>query len=439
MSTENYTEFFKDKTVTLMGLGLLGRGSGDAAFLAQHCKKVYVTDTKTAEELRPSVDALANYKNIEFFLGGHDEKIFAQTDFVIKGAGVRLDNPYIAIAQKNNVPVYMSTALFARFAGIPIIGITGTRGKTTVTSMIGAILMHAGKKVLMGGNLRGISTLSLLPTAPQYDVAVLELDSWQMQGFDALKISPHIGVFTSFYPDHMNYYDGDMKLYLRDKASIYRHQKIDDFFVTTEEVAKILHEPHFSRRMLAKALPTNFGLKVPGAHNLANAGLAKEAAISCGIEEKVIDEALRAFDAVEGRLQFIGKWQDRSIYNDNNATTQEATLAALSAFPAASVVLLCGGADKGLPIDDLVAYIAQNKIRTVLFKGTGSDRVIAQLPGLPVASTMAEAFKKAIDLSKPQDNIVLSPGFASFGIFKNEYDRNDQFMDEVRKLTGGAN
>ncbi len=437
MNGETFTSFFRGKTVTLMGLGLLGRGVGDAAFLAKHCEKVFVTDQKSGNELRPSVDALKEYKNIEFFLGGHDEKIFSGVDFIIKGAGVRLDNPYIAHAQQNNIPVYMSTALFVRFAPVKTIGVTGTRGKTTTVHMIADILKRAGKKVLMGGNIRGVSTLSLLAGADLFDVAVLELDSWQLQGFDSLKISPNIAVFTTFYPDHMNYYDGNMDQYLKDKTAIFRHQKPGDTFVTTEDVAKIAGKERTpSKRIIVQPLPSSFALKAPGTHNLLNAACAQAAAKACGIDARTIDAALHDFESVEGRLQFIGTWKDRNIYNDNNATTQEATLAALSSFPASSIVLIFGGSDKGLPIDRLVTYIRANNVRCVLLKGTGSDRVLKELPGLGVASSMHEAVSLAAKASKPGDNIILSPAFASFGMFTNEYDRNDQFLHEIKQLNG---
>ncbi len=437
MDGETIASFFRDKTVTLMGLGLLGRGVGDAAFLAGHCEKVFVTDQKSEDELRPSVDALRKYKNIEFFLGGHDERIFSRVDFIVKGAGVRLDNPYIAHAQKNSVPVYMSTALFARFAPIKTIGVTGTRGKTTTVHMIAAILKRAGMKVLVGGNIRGVSTLSLLADSRSFDVAVLELDSWQLQGFDSLMISPNIAVFTTFYPDHMNYYDGNMDQYLNDKTAIFRHQKPGDVFVASEDVAKIVGKERTpSNWIIVRPLPSSFALKAPGTHNLLNAACAEAAAKACGVDGRTIKDALRAFESVEGRLQFIGTWKGRNIYNDNNATTQEATLAALSSFAPASVVMIFGGSDKGLPIDRLIAYIAENKIRCVLIKGTGSARVLRQLPGLNVASSMHEAVGLAASASRPGDNIILSPAFASFGMFRNEYDRNDQFLHEIKQLNG---
>jgi len=185
---------------------------------------------------------------------------------------------------------------------------------------------------------------------------------------------------------------------------------------------------------IAPPLPASFGLRVPGEHNLMNAGLAKAAAVACGVSETTVEKALREFQSVEGRLQFAGKWQRRSIYNDNNATTQEATLAALKAFPASSIVLIFGGADKGLPIDELAQYISENSIRGCLLKGSGSDRILQALPQMPVVGSMADAVKKACDMSKEGDNIILSPAFASFGMFNNEYDRNDQFMKEITSL-----
>jgi UDP-N-acetylmuramoylalanine--D-glutamate ligase len=179
-------------------------------------------------------------------------------------------------------------------------------------------------------------------------------------------------------------------------------------------------------------------MKVPGRHNLLNACLARAAARAFGIDDKTVDAALHDFAGVEGRLQFVGRWQGRAIYNDNNATTQEATLAALAAFPPQSIVLIFGGSDKGLPIEEMVAYIAANKIRCVLFKGSGSDRVLQKLPGLGVAASLPEAVRMAREISKPDDNIILSPAFASFGLFKNEYDRNDQFMAAVQSMVGSA-
>ena len=435
--SEKYKDFFKGKTCTVMGLGLLGRGVGDVAFLAKLCKKVYVTDMKTEQELQTSLDALREYDNIEYVLGKHENFLFENKDFIIKGAGVRLDNPFIAHAQTEGIPIYMSTALFAYLSGIKTIGVTGTRGKTTTSDMIYETLRFAGQRVILGGNIRGVSTLSYLSEAHTYDCAVLELDSWQLQGFNSLKISPDISVFTTFYPDHMNYYDGDMEMYAYDKATIFRYQEEGDFAIATKEVWDVIKNTEINTkatRIIAEALPKDFPLKVVGQHNLLNGGLAKQACLAYGIKESIVEESLSRYKGVEGRLQFIREHNNRRFYNDNNATTQEATMAALTSFDPKNVVLVFGGADKGLSAEKVVNYVVSNNIRAVLIKGTGTDKITGQLPNVPVVGSMTEAMQNAVSMSKEGDNIVLSPGFASFGVFKNEYDRNDQFVEFVNQL-----
>ena len=161
-----------------MGLGLLGRGIGDAKFLAKYAKQLTITDLKTKKELGASINKLSGFKNIKFVLGYHDLSDFRNADMVIKGAGVPLDSPFIKGALKNKVPVHMSTALFAKFFvkqfGGKIIGVTGTRGKTTVTHLIYHILKKSGRDVEIGGNIQGVSTLSMIEKTKPNSTIVLE-------------------------------------------------------------------------------------------------------------------------------------------------------------------------------------------------------------------------------------------------------------------------
>src|SRR3989344_3754467 len=225
---QDFKSYFKGKKVTVMGLGLLGRGVGDAAFLAECGAEVLVTDLKQKDVLKPSLQKLKKYSKpargragIKYVLGEHRLEDFKNCDMVLKAAGVPIDSPYIKEAKKNKIPVEMSGSLFARLSGLPIIGVTGTRGKSTVTELIFHILKSSGKKAILGGNIRGVSNLQLLKkfTPPRSggarnaEVAVMELDSWQLQGFGESKISPHIAVFSTFYPDHMGYYAGSMNKY----------------------------------------------------------------------------------------------------------------------------------------------------------------------------------------------------------------------------------
>ena len=222
-----------------MGLGLLGRGIGDAQFLAKYASELIVTDLKSEQELKSSVPKLRKYKNIKFVLGEHRLADFRNRDLIIKSAGVSLKSIYLDEAKKHKIPVLMSTAIFAQFAqemGVKIIGITGTRGKTTTTKLIYEILeksvprLRSGQKnpqIFLGGNIQGLATLELLNKVKTGDLAVLELDSWQLQGFGDLKISPNIAVFTNFLADHLNYYGGSMKKYFADKSNIFKYQKCE--------------------------------------------------------------------------------------------------------------------------------------------------------------------------------------------------------------------
>ena len=224
-----YRAFFEGKRITVMGLGLLGRTVGDIEFmLAQGAKHVTVTDIRSAKILAPSVKRLKKYKKVHFVLGKHELKDFSARgghapDFILKAPSIPLASPYIREAEKSGIPMYMSTALFAQFArdkGAKIVGVTGTRGKSTVTHLLYHILKIAKRRVHLGGNIRGLSTLALLPKIKKGDLIVMELDSWQLQGFDALKISPSVSIFTSFSEDHLNYYPS-MKRYFKDKAAIF--------------------------------------------------------------------------------------------------------------------------------------------------------------------------------------------------------------------------
>jgi len=225
-----------------MGLGLLGRGVGDAIFLAECGADLLVTDMKTKVELAESVKkTLKSIKNITFVLGEHRLEDFENRDLVIKAAGVSLDSLFIEHARFNNIPVMMDEALFVQTAeamdlDLTIIGVTGTRGKTTTSYMIYDILKKAKQYVHLAGNVRGMATLPLLNTVKKHDIIVLELSSWQLQGFGEIAASPHISVFTNFYDDHMNYYKGMRDRYYFDKSIIYRYQDSEDFLVIGDQV-----------------------------------------------------------------------------------------------------------------------------------------------------------------------------------------------------------
>lgn len=234
-------DYFKGKKITIIGLGILGRGVGDAEFLAKNGADLIVTDLKNKKELKVSLNRLKKFKNIKYILKKHRIQDFRNKDMILKSAGVPLDSIYIKEAKKNKILIEMSASLFAKLSDATIIGVTGTRGKSTVTHIIYEILKSrvaldktrkglpfTRRRVFLGGNVKGISTLALLgkvnPPAGG-DIVIMELDSWQLQEFGESKISPHISVFTNLLADHMNYYKGNMAKYFKDKTNIYKYQK----------------------------------------------------------------------------------------------------------------------------------------------------------------------------------------------------------------------
>ncbi len=439
-----------------MGLGLLGRGVGDAKFLAEEGAELIVTDLKTKEQLADSFKELEQFSNIEFVLGEHRLKDFENRDMIIKAAGVPLDSKFIAEAKKNEIPVEMDASLFARLAlagregGVEMIGVTGTRGKTTTTMLIYEIARKhfesTTKEVYLGGNIRGTATLPLIRKVKAGDVVVMELDSWQLQGFGEAHISPHISVFTNFMDDHLNYYGGDRKLYFRDKANIFLSQTKDDYLVVGDNLAiEIVKE--FGSDLRTKLLrarrekvPSDWNIKLRGEHNLDNIACAIEVGEILGATPEEMREAVESFRPVAGRLQFEKNYHGIYFYNDNNSTTPDATIVGLKALSfKRNTVLIMGGNDKNISMERLIDLIPLYCKAVVLLGGTGTDRIrdrMFKLGDIQVVEekTLLGSVKHALLLATKGDNILFSPAFTSFGMFKNEYDRGDQFNKIVAEL-----
>ncbi len=425
-----------------MGLGLLGRGVGDSRFLAECGAKLIITDRKNSEELATSVRELEGFNNITFVLGEHRKEDFIDRDFILKAASVPLHSEFIATAEEHHVPVEMSASLVAKLSRATIVGVTGTRGKSTVTQLIYHVLQKQKRPVHLAGNVRGIATLPILKEVTEGDIVVMELDSWQLQGFGTSHQSPHISVFTAFFPDHLDYYK-DMQTYFNDKANIFKYQKSTDILVMSPQ-ARIAIDTYYqgpinSEKIVIDPLPIH-NRQLSGVHNKYNAACAFEVAKQLGMEQKDILEAIDTFEGVEGRLQFVRNIKGVSIYNDNNATTPDATIAGLKALSRdRSIVLIIGGSDKGLDMSELVSEIPKHCKGIVLFEGKGTERIRSQihaLDGVVVKESvdLEQTIQYALSMAQEGDVILYSPAFASFGAFKNEYDRNDQFLNIINTL-----
>lgn len=430
-----------------MGLGVLGRGLQVTQFLAKNGAKITVTDLKNSTDLKTSLKKLGKF-DIRYVLGKHDINDFKNADMVIKAAGVPLDSIYIKEAKNNKIPVVMDASLFTKivrevFPAVKIIGITGTRGKSMTTALIYHIL-EQNKKVLnskihLGGNMRAKATLPLLEKISPRDIVVLELDSWQCQGFGDDKISPDISVFTNLMPDHMNYYKNSMAKYLKDKSNIFKFQNKNNVLVTSEETLKILPKNIKSKIILSnKKSVSNIPMHIFGHHNLINASYAFDVAKECGLSNIQIIKSIKSFPGLEGRLEYLSKINSVHIINDNNSTTPEAAVAGIKAvkdkYKDSNIILIAGGADKKLSLIDLSKNIEKNCKNLILLSGTGTES-LKKIIKIPYIETdlLKSAVSEALNLANEKDVILFSPGFASFGLFKNEYDRNDKFINLIKK------
>jgi UDP-N-acetylmuramoylalanine--D-glutamate ligase len=457
---KNYKNLFKGKKITIMGLGLLGRGLGYTKFLAGCGADLIVTDLKTEEQLATSVKGLSKFPNIKFVLGEHRLEDFRDRDMIIKNPGVPLDSIYIKEAQKNNILIEMDVSLFAKCApGVQIIGVTGTRGKSMTTNLIYDIFKSQEKSlkknVFLGGNVRGVATLPLLSKVKDGDILVAELDSWQLQGFGDSKLSPNISVFTSFMTDHMNYYKDDMGAYFSDKANIFKYQKAGDTLVIRPAMKKLIPKDIKSKLIVIKPnAVSDWKFSVPGVHQMENMACAVEVAKLFGISENKIKKAVADFKGLEGRLQLVKNIRGIKIYNDNNATTPEATISGLQALsdirksdfrisgsPTSkylpNIILICGGNEKNIPVSDFVKAINKYCKLVVTIPGTGTDKLVSSskvlVEGLHTKN-LKDAFKVSTNSAKKGDIILFSPAFSSFSQYNNEYERNDEFVKLVKKF-----
>ncbi len=448
----------RGKRVLVMGLGLQGSGMAAARYAAQQGALVRVTDMKAPEVLAPSVQALAGLP-IEFILGQHREEDFMWADMVIRNPGVSRSSPYLLLAQEHGAHIEMEIGLFFLACPGHILGVTGTRGKTTTASLLYEILRASGAPTLLGGNVAGVETLSLLPQITAKTQVVLELSSWQLEGLAPHAISPEIAVMTNIYPDHLNTYNG-MEDYAEAKANIFRYQSPqgkaifnydNDWTHRFGEEAPgqtwftSLERGGSFARGSTKITPFPFtDTPLAGRHNLENILLATTTARLLNIADETIAETVRTFRGIPHRLEDVRELNGVRFVNDSASTTPVAGRVGLEAF-SAPIVLVVGGNTKHLPLEQWPARIIERCRDVVLLPGSGTDELLPALheeiqrqhvsdPVRGVFSDFTQALDKAVALARPGDVLLLSPGFTSFGMFLNEFDRGDQFVKYVAGL-----
>ena len=462
-------KWFKGKRITVFGIGLLGGGIGTIRFLSEHGARVIATDLKNKEQLAYSLEQLRDVKNVEYVLGQHRQEDFTNVDMVIKTPQAQWSNKHIKLALNKKIPVEVDSSLFFKLCKNPIIGITGTKGKTTTSHLIYHILKKAGKNPIKVG-IGQMPVLDRLRLLKKNSVVVFELSSWRLSGLTEAGISPHIGVFTNFFPDHMNYYR-TMEEYLIDKKNIFIHQKPRDWFICNQDdptvgglckeakghmITVASHQVSQGRSVFCDdgVIYINDGIDIKealkvaesplrGAHNISNVMCAMGAAFAFDIPQKTIVSAVRNFRGVTHRLEFIDEKKGVKYYNDTAATNPQSACMALASFDE-PIILIAGGADKNLDYAEFAHTIAKKVKGVVFFKGTATEKIIRSLKkdlgskpdikSFEIVDSMAKAVEIATMGANAGDVVLLSPGAASFGVFDNEFDRGNQFKKAVESL-----
>jgi len=448
-----------------MGLGLHGGGLATVKWLNKQRAIITVTDLKTRKQLKDTLEKLKNYKVKKYVLGRHDQKDFETADYIIKNPGVPKDSRFLNIARKNNIPIETDISIFLRRCPVRVIGVTGTKGKSTTASLIYLLCKEKYENTVLGGNIRK-SPLDLLPQINEKTLVVLELSSWQLEDMDHIKKSPYISVITNIMPDHLNRYDS-MAEYINSKKLIFKYQNNEDVAILnadnpiTKKVAQtiqsrkilyshnyIKHQPsvyvkngwikYRSNNHDSIIMPTK-DVKVPGRHNLENVLSAIAVAKTLNIDNQTIRKVVKSFKGIANRLELVRTWNGIKFYNDTTATAPDAVIAGLKSFTN-KVVLIAGGADKKLEYTKMAKEIKISASFVILIKGQASQKIAKELRlvgynNFKYVANMDEAVDMAV---KHCDNetrtVLLSPGAASFGVFVNEFDRGEKFKQKVKKL-----
>lgn len=470
----------RGRRALLIGLGQHEGGTGIVRFLARAGAIVTVTDRRDAAALDAAMRSLDGL-DVRYILGSHEGVRARDYDLVVRNPAVPSDAPLLREAREAGIPVEMEMTLFLAACPAPVIGVTGTKGKTTTALWTGHVLRQWKPETVVAGNM-GISALDALPAITPETPVVLELSSFQLEATGERGLSPRIAVFTNLSADHLDRY-ATLEAYGEAKWAIAAHQSERDTlilpaweFADTESDPGLAFIARHARESRARVVP--FGalppvrgyprgvwwiedadtllwsgdgrsyplgrgadLALPGAHNRINACAVAAAALAYGAPVAAVREGLRTFRGAPHRYEDLGVIDGIRYINDTAATAPAAAVAALRTTPG-PVILLAGGSDKGLDFAALADAMLTAKA-IILFDGrvpTPLAMMLAQRgyagPMIGPVRDMSEAVCAAVSLAAAGDTVLLSPGAASFGVFQNEFDRGDQFRAAVERLRG---
>lgn len=442
---------FTNKKVLVLGLAKSGESA--ARLLDKLGALVTVNDGKPFDENPTAQNLLED--GIRVICGSHPLELLDE-DFalLVKNPGIRYDNPMVEKALAKGIPVWTEVELAYLVSEAPIIGITGSNGKTTTTTMIAEVLNAGGQSAKLCGNI-GFPASDVAQGATKKDTLVMELSSFQLMGIDSFK--PHIAVVTNLIPSHIDYH-GTFEEYAAAKWHIQDQMTTQDYLVLNmnQELAKEL-----ATRTQATVLPFSTTEKVdgaylvngqlyfkgelimsadeigvPGSHNIENALATIAVAKLSSVDKEAIKEALSHFGGVKHRLQYVDEIRQVRFYNDSKSTNILATQKALSGFDNRKVILIAGGLDRGNEFDELVPDLIGLKSMVILGESAPRMKKAAEQAGVDFvdATDIADATRKAFELATEGDIVLLSPANASWDMYSNFEVRGDLFLETVATL-----
>jgi len=434
------------KKLVNKNIAFLGLGSENEALIDFLIKKkivcnISIFDSRNSENLG---EKYAKYKNEEIYWNLAKKKNnFSDFDILFRSPGWPLFDSAIEDAQKKGTVISSAMNLFFELSPTKnIIGITGTKGKGTTSSLIFDIIRKSKKRVFLGGNI-GVAPFSFFDKIRKNDWLVLELSSFQLED---LRYSPKIAVITNFYREHLapadpqnpNYHRS-LNSYWQSKVNIFRFQKERDKLIANIDLAgRLEKEIATGERIYFYKSEMKSGLI--GEHNKENIAAALEVARILKIKKVDIEEAVKKYRGLEHRIEFVRELQGIRYYNDTFATTPESTITALKSFDN-PIISILGGADKGSDFRQLAREVKKRAKFVVLFKGKGSEKIHRELlkikydkKNIKIVKSINEAFKTIKPKSKKGDIVLLSTACASFGIFKNYKERGRLFKEQVKKI-----
>ncbi len=454
------------RQITVLGLGRFGGGTAAVAFLANRGAHITVIDSKPADALSESLKQLDSYSGIQYLLGTTPTEL-PETDLLVANPAIPPDHALLKYAQDQHIPVTSEIELFWQLNRGKVIAVTGSNGKSTTTAMIHTIIDASGGPCWLGGNI-GVSLLPKIEQIQPDDWVVLELSSFQLESLNRIQASPHIGVLTNFSPNHLDWHQ-TLEHYRHSKQTIFRWQTEHDFAIinadetdlqewsTQGNICKfgansqlqpdllVIDDAFISKGETKRYQPQ---LNVPGKHNRMNAAAAIATCQCAKIEDADILKGLEYFAGLPHRLQYIGEYQNRRFYNDSLATTPESAICAITAFTNSPVILLAGGSDKKVDLNDFAMALFKHSKATALMGETGPviSKIIEKRKADSNASSGAEisqplktfedAFHWAFQHSDPGDVILLSPGCASYDWFSSFEERGHSFTELFQRLSG---